>query len=177
MTNERKIKISDLTPLDYNPREISPAALDGLMASIREFSANVEGWDAANGLRMVGTITVNVNGNRIIGGHQRVKALLELGQDWIHADDITWVNIEPDSVKEKGLCVTLNNHEIAGDFSADLDALLLEIELAVPELSQALLLSELLGVMPSGDPPEIDESVADAVEMVVCPFCQKEFPK
>ncbi|MBN1517460.1 ParB N-terminal domain-containing protein [Candidatus Sumerlaeota bacterium] len=148
-----KIALKDFSPVGYNPREIAPEAFEGLKASIREFTSTVQGWDAANGLRMVGTITVNVNGKRIIGGHQRIRALRELGQDWIHRDDVTWVEIEPDSPKEKALCVTLNNQEIAGQFTADLDFLLSDIRVEMPafdDLGLGLLEADLAGGLEDG---------------------------
>ena len=127
MTQFPKIKISDLTELKFNPREISRDAFDGLKASICDHTRSVSGWNAEQGFRLVGTITVNRQGKRVIGGHQRIRAIKSLGQDWVHADDITWVDIEPDSPLEKQLCVTLNNPEIQGDFTPDLELLLGEL--------------------------------------------------
>lgn len=108
--------MAELTPADYNPRVISPNQLRRLKASISEHTNTLAGWSTANGFRMATTITVNRNGNRIVGGHQRVEALRALGQDWIHEADITWVDIVPGSATEKALNVALNNREMQGDW-------------------------------------------------------------
>lgn len=107
----KKIKISDLKELKYNPRTITKDKMERLKYSIKKFNMDKEGY------RLVTTITVNKNGNRIIGGHQRVKALKELGQEWIDVEDITWVDIEPNSLEEKSLNVILNSENFAGEWN------------------------------------------------------------
>jgi len=126
------MKITNLNPAPYNPRTISDEALRGLAASIKQFSASVEG--NANGLyRLATTITVNRNGNRILSGHQRIRALTELlKQDQIHDDDITWVELEPDSALEKAVNVEMNNPHIAGKWTDGLDEMLLAIQIDMP---------------------------------------------
>jgi len=111
-----KVMLADLTPSDYNPRVISDDQMRRLKASIREHTNTLAGWSTSNGFRMATTITVNKNGNRIVGGHMRTEALRALGQDWIHEDDITWVDIVPGSATEKALNVALNNREMQGDW-------------------------------------------------------------
>ena len=83
------IKLSELNDAPYNPRRISIEALAALAGSIKEFTATVEGHKPADGFRLASTITVNRQGNRIVGGHQRVQALQTLDQDWIAAGDVT----------------------------------------------------------------------------------------
>lgn len=114
MSDFEKVSVQDLTSLDYNPRKISKKRFNRLQASIREHTKALEGWEASDGFRFAETITVNRNGNRIVGGHRRVEALIALGQDWVHPDDITWVALEPGSAEEKALCISLNDEEASG---------------------------------------------------------------
>lgn len=124
-----RITIDSLTPADYNPREITEDNMQRLKRSIMEHSACLSEWDAAQGLRLVTTITVNRNGHRVVGGHQRLLALQELGQDWIHADDITWVDLGPGSAMEKALNLALNSEDASGRWEYEkLSALLLELD-------------------------------------------------
>lgn len=109
-----KIKLDELKILDYNPRLIGKEELERLKQSIKEYSGKIP--DNEDGYRLVTTITVNKQGNRIVGGHQRVRALQELGQDWIAEDDVTWVDVEPDSAVERSLNVALNSDRVGGDW-------------------------------------------------------------
>jgi len=108
------MKISDLHPVDYNPRIITNEQLKRLMLSIKEHSESVD--NKAQGIRLATTITINKQGNRIVGGHQRVVALQALGQDYVHDDDITWVDLEPGSLQEKTLNIALNSEDAAGSY-------------------------------------------------------------
>ena len=109
-----KVLISDLIPLEYNPRKISKKRFQRLQSSIKEHTQALEKWDSNDGFRFAGTVTVNRNGNRIVGGHRRIEALFALGQDWVHAEDITWVDLSPDSAEENALCISLNDEEASG---------------------------------------------------------------
>jgi hypothetical protein len=116
------IPIESLQPVPYNPRTIEPEALKRLAASIREHSLAVDPTpvDPATSshpyYRLASSVTINRQGNRVVGGNQRVQALLSLGQDAVHEDDITWVDVEPNSDKEKALCLVLNARDAQGDF-------------------------------------------------------------
>jgi len=110
----KKVSLSDLVPLDYNPRKISKKRFKRLQASIREHTKALESWDESDGFRFAGTVTVNRNGSRIVGGHQRLEALAAMGQDWVHPKDITWVELEPGGAQEKSLCISLNDEEASG---------------------------------------------------------------
>lgn len=138
-TTEKNVNIADLVPCDYNPRLITDDQFRRLQASIREHTNTLAGWSSSDGLRMATTITVNRNGHRIVGGAQRVRALAAMGQDWIHPDDITWVDIVPESALEKSLNVSLNNREAQGAFDgAKLDALLGDLAADAPDLFDGL---------------------------------------
>lgn len=62
---ERKVAVSALTPYERNPRRISQAAFDKLKASLQEMGYHQ---------RILAQPDL-----RVIGGHQRIKALNELG--------------------------------------------------------------------------------------------------
>jgi hypothetical protein len=64
-TEKRKLK--DLKPAKYNPNEMSESELGYLRQSLEKFG-------------YVETIDINLD-NTVIGGHQRLKVLTELGYD------------------------------------------------------------------------------------------------
>jgi DNA modification methylase len=134
-----RIALSELAPAEYNPQVIEPDNMRRLQASIREHTNTLADWITSDGLRMATTITVNRNGNRIVGGHKRVEALRASGQDWIHAEDITWVDIVPGSATEKALNVALNNREAQGDWDGEkLAQILGDIKLEAGEVYDGL---------------------------------------
>ena len=99
----KKIKISDLKHAGYNPRvDLKPGdkEFEKIKGSIAEFG-------------YVEPIIVNSD-MTIIGGHQRAKALKELGYT-----EVDCVVIEVDKTKEKALNIALN--KISGEW--DLSAL------------------------------------------------------
>lgn len=124
-----RVQIDSLNELPYNPRKISSRNLENLKASVREGSNAFTEEERDEGFRLAMTVTVNRMGNRVVGGHQRLKALKALGQDWVCGADVTWVSLEPNSVAEKALNVALNNREAQGDFiQEELDDLLASIK-------------------------------------------------
>jgi len=64
--HSEKRKVKDLVPYNYNPRKITPDRLEKLKNSLTKFN-----------LAEVPAINVD---NVIIAGHQRIKALMELGR-------------------------------------------------------------------------------------------------
>lgn len=108
-----KIPLTTINEAPYNPRKISTEALEKLKSSIWSHSETIANWHRSQGYRLVDPIIVNQINKRLIGGHQRVKALKEFGQDWIHAEDIRWLSIE-DERKEAALNIALNNQDMAG---------------------------------------------------------------
>ena len=128
-----RIALDSLVSVDYNPRKITPNELKNLAASIETHTAALEGWSDGDGYRLASSITINRQGLRIIGGNQRVEALRVLGQDWIHEDDVTWVDVAPNSPEEKSLNISLNQN--AGNWDDEkLETLLSNIK----EESEAL---------------------------------------
>jgi DNA modification methylase len=114
----RVMKIAALTPAGYNPRTISEEAARGLRASLRRFG-------------LVQPIVWNERTKRIVGGHQRVEALRALGRD-----DAQVVVVDLAEGEERALNVSLNNPNIAGEFTSDLQAILAELS-AMPDLEFA----------------------------------------
>ena len=105
------VKISELISPDYNPRHITPDALESLKRSIDEFG-------------YVAPIIVNKYNNHILAGNQRVTALKELGYDEV---DVVYTNIE-DLNREKALNIRLNN--LSGDWDiGKLDTIFQDLEL------------------------------------------------
>jgi DNA modification methylase len=97
-----KLKITQLIPADYNPRkDLKPgdAEYEKLKRSIHEFG-------------YVEPIIWNKTTSHIVGGHQRLKILLDLG-----FQEIECVIIEMDEEKEKALNIALN--KINGDWDKE----------------------------------------------------------
>ena len=105
------VKIDTLISPDYNPRHITPDAMESLKKSLNEFG-------------YVAPIIVNKHNNHILAGNQRVTALKELGYDEV---DVVYTNIE-DLNREKALNIRLNN--LSGDWDiGKLDTIFQELEL------------------------------------------------
>ena len=101
-----EIKLTELKPSPYNPREISNEALLGLRHSLEKFG-------------YVDLLVVNKRNMRIISGHQRYKILQAEGVETAPA-----ILVDADEIQEQAMNVTLNNQEIAGEWTAALIPLL-----------------------------------------------------
>lgn len=145
MPEIKTLPISALLPAAYNPRRISERALDGLRKSIERFD-------------LVQPIIWNQRTATVVGGHQRVKALMQMGRT-----ETQVVVVDLPESEEKALNVALNSPAISGEFTDDLQGLLLEIEAADAELFEDLHLGDLqidINVGPADlltDPDEIPE--------------------
>ena len=98
MTTIKNIKIKDLKPAEYNPRQMSDDEMEKLKTSIKEFG-------------MVEPIVVNKD-LTIIGGHQRVTAAGMLG-----LDEVPCILLDLDKQKEKLLNLALN--KIVGNWDEE----------------------------------------------------------
>ena len=130
----------DLKPAPYNPRRISPEAMAGLEASLDRFG-------------VVQPIIYNQRSGYVVGGHQRLKALKKKK---ITSTQVVVVDL--DEIDEKALNVALNSPHISGEFTADLQALLEEIQEKDSMLFSSLLLDQLLGEassLPTNDPEDV----------------------
>ena len=98
--NVETVKIDDLISPDYNPRHITPDALESLKRSIDEFG-------------YVAPVIVNSFNNHILAGNQRILALKELGYSEV---EVIYTNIT-DLNREKALNIRLNN--LSGDWDKE----------------------------------------------------------
>jgi len=94
-----KKKLSELKPAPYNPRKISKIELERLKRSINEFG-------------YVEPVIWNKQTGYVVGGHQRLKALKDLG-----IEEIDCVVIDIPEDKEKALNIALN--KISGSWDND----------------------------------------------------------
>lgn len=103
------MKISYLVPADYNPRKLSDKQASDLRASLERFG-------------LADPIVVNVGGG-VIGGHQRIKVLADLG---IEEADVRVPSRKLNDAEERELNVRLNKNlgdwdwQRLGDFDRDL---------------------------------------------------------
>ena len=158
----RRMKLADLEPASYNPRQISDAALAGLTASVKRFGC-------------VEPIVWNRQTGRVVGGHQRIKAL------W--ASDVAEcdvVEVDLSEAEEKALNVTLNSPHIAGEWTGDAIFLLEELSTSLPEFGD-LRLDKLLGELNRQSSDLYDdtddlglEEPPEGVEKCTCPNCGQE---
>lgn len=98
--NIQKIKITELKPAKYNPRkDLKPEdeEYQKIKKSITEYGCVIP-------------LVVNKD-MTIIGGHQRLKILEDLGYT-----EIECVVVDYDKNKEKGCNITLNNENVSGEW-------------------------------------------------------------
>jgi len=102
----QRIKLDKLSPAVYNPRKITDKAFKGLEASISRFGLLIP-------------IVWNKRTGNIVGGHQRYRHLIETGE--VETDVIV---VDIDDQEEVALNITLNNHELRGQFTEEAIGLL-----------------------------------------------------
>ena len=103
--------LSELVPSEYNPRKIDDKAMEGLKASLKRFG-------------VVQPIVWNKQTGKIVGGHQRVKALAAQG-----AKEAPVIVVDIDEKEEMALNLTLNNPDIEGVFTEDALSMLSEMQM------------------------------------------------
>ena len=97
-----KIKIDKLIPAEYNPRiDLKPGdkEYEKLKRSISEFG-------------YVEPVIWNKRTGNVVGGHQRLKVLIDLG-----LTEVDCVVVDLDEIREKALSIALN--KIQGDWDED----------------------------------------------------------
>ena len=132
-----KIQTERLIPADYNPRkDLKPGdpEYEKLKRSLEEFG-------------YVEPVIWNKATSHVVGGHQRLKVLLDMG-----VTEVDCVVVEMDAEKEKALNVALN--KISGDWDKD---------------KLALLIADLQGTdfdvsLTGFDPAEIDDLFKDSLK-------------
>lgn len=140
-TTWRTMKLTELNPAEYNPREITDDALIGLKNSLEEFG-------------LVQNLVWNRRTGDLVGGHQRMKVMIGEG---ITKAMICVVDLS--RKREKALNIALNNPHIAGTFDGGLQSLLEEIRdddvhLFRDVYLDKLLTGESLGTLPDDVAPE-----------------------
>jgi DNA modification methylase len=140
----RKMKLEDLKPADYNPREIEDKNFAGLEKSIERFG-------------MLEPIVWNERTGNIVGGHQRFKVLMSKGEEEV---DVVVVDL---SVDEEVACnIALNNPNIQGNWAENIGDLLKEIKGNMSDAFDDLLLGDLasdLGIKFDEDKKPKDDDV------------------
>lgn len=129
-----KKKVIDLVPADYNPRkDLKPGdkEYEKLKRSIDEFG-------------YVDPLIWNKRTSRLVGGHQRLKVLKDMG-----IDEVDVVVVDMDEEKEKALNVALN--KISGDWDKD------KLMLLITDLQGEDFDVSLIGF----DPEELDDLFKD----------------
>jgi len=132
-----KIATERLIPADYNPRkDLKPGdpEYEKLKRSLEEFG-------------YVEPVIWNKTTSHVVGGHQRLKVLLDMGITGVEC-----VVVEMDAAKEKALNVALN--KISGDWDKD------KLALLIADLQGADFDVSLTGF----DPGEIDDLFKDSLK-------------
>ena len=139
MVIEKK-RTADLIPADYNPRkDLKPgdAEYEKLKRSIEQFG-------------YVEPVIWNKTTGFVVGGHQRLKVLLDMG-----ITEVECVVVEMDAEKEKALNIALN--KISGEWDKD------KLALLIADLQGADFDVSLTGF----EPAEIDSLFKDAQQSKV----------
>lgn len=132
-----KKNTADLLPADYNPRkDLKPgdAEYEKLKRSIEQFG-------------YVEPVIWNKTTGRVVGGHQRLKVLMDMGMT-----EVDCVVVEMDEDKEKALNIALN--KISGDWDKD------KLALLIADLQGADFDVSLTGF----EPAEIDDLFKDTLK-------------
>ena len=136
-----KKQTKDLLPADYNPRkDLKPGdpEYEKLKRSIEQFG-------------YVEPVIWNKTTGRVVGGHQRLKVLLDMGMT-----EVDCVVVELDEEKEKALNIALN--KISGDWDKD------KLALLIADLQGADFDVSLTGFAPEEIDTLFKESVKDGVK-------------
>ena len=105
------VKIDDLISPNYNPRHITPEALESLKQSIDEFG-------------YIDPLIVNRVNMHVVGGNQRLECLKALDYKEV---EVIFIN-EPDINREKAINIRLNNS--SGDWDiGKLDTIFNDLEI------------------------------------------------
>ena len=104
-----KVPIGEVTGSEYNPRSITPEALESLQYSIRRFG-------------MVKPLIVNATNNVITAGHQRKKAATAIGLEYLpcirinspNLQDEILFNLMHNSIETSKTSVRLEDYAVGG---------------------------------------------------------------
>lgn len=160
-----KMAIDDIVEASYNPRMINSEAFDGLKRSLIQFG-------------LYSPLVWNRKTRRLVAGHQRLRALRELG-----VEKVPVVVVDLDEKREIALNITDNNPLIQGYFTDDLFALTLDLD---EEDMQTLRIKDLVEIPETVEHEEGSDRKASLNERPVeelsfeplrirCPKCGHEF--
>ena len=162
-----RMPLDMLLPADYNPRRISDRAMKGLRASLERFGE-------------LGGIVFNKRTGRLVGGHQRVKALAAMG---VKDAEVRVVDLPV--AEEKAANLALNHPGIGGEWDEALLAVVLdEVKRDLPTAFDELQLDDIIGqssVFDQTGNDEVGESQTEEVDVDgfdldhKCPRCGFEF--
>lgn len=162
-----RMPLAMLLPADYNPRKISDRAMKGLRASLERFGE-------------LGGIVYNKRTGRLVGGHQRVKALAAMG-----IDDADVRVVDLPVAEEKAANLALNHPGIGGEWDDALLAVVLdEVQRDLPTAFDELQLGDIIGAPSAlthygendGDESSTEEVDVDGFDLDhKCPRCGFEF--
>ena len=133
-----ELDIGELVPAEWNPRTITDEAYSGLRRSIDRFG-------------LVEPIVWNERSRQVVGGHQRLRVLLDDG-----ASRVPVVVVDLDESDEKALNIALNNPHTAGEFDASLQGILADLQDDDPALFADINLEDLLEIELERDPLNMD---------------------
>ncbi|MHA1471211.1 MAG: DNA modification methylase [Candidatus Asgardarchaeia archaeon] len=119
------VKLAELKPAPYNPREISNEALMGLRMSLMQFG-------------YIDLLVVNKRNKQIVAGNQRYKIFQTEG---IKSAPVIMVDV--DKMQEKAMNISLNNAQIAGIWTEALIPILEQLRHEMPDGYIGLRLQEL----------------------------------
>lgn len=150
------MKLSDLKPAPYNPREIADDALAGLAQSVEDFG-DLSGivWNERSGF--------------LVCGHQRLEALRQRGAEFSTVDVSFVLNgerfpirvVDWDEQTERAANVTANNPHISGDWTEGLSGVLEGLKGDLPNF-EGLNLDKLLADAPQEAPEIVEDEVPES---------------
>jgi hypothetical protein len=179
----RVLKLEELCPAVYNPRKISDKAFEGLSQSIDKFG-------------MLVPIIWNERSGNIVGGHQRFKHLVELGEE-----ETQVIIVDLDDNEEVALNIALNSTMMRGDFTQEVVGLLAKSQAQMGNAFDSIKLDGLFDQMSKKkwpkDPNEPDDSSSSSSDsgegdnspptppddppddgpeaLIVCPKCKSKW--
>lgn len=142
-TNIQLFKLSELEINPENPRQIEARARKGLKTSLKRFG-------------LVQPLVVNIHQGRkkILSGHQRYHLLLEA-----NVKEAACVVVDLPDPEADLLSITLNNPNLQGQFTADIDAHIESIRKTLAQDDKALedlRIEELRGIIEKDGGGEIE---------------------
>jgi hypothetical protein len=151
----KRVLLKDLEEYDENPREIEDRAFKALMKSMERFG-------------YVEPIVWNSQTKRIVGGHQRFKALRKSG-----VEEADVVVVDMSDQEELAANLTLNNPEIQGTWDDPVLDLLSQVKSSNSDLFEELRFDDLQ------DAIDITPSASGGDELpgfdTKCPCCAHQW--